>query len=650
MRANYVLGGRYRIIKALGEGGMANVYLAHDLILDREVSVKLLRLDLRDDPHTIKRFQREGLAATELVHPNIVSVYDVGEENGMQYLVMEYVKGMDLKVYIQKHFPIPYQEVINIMEQVLSAVRVAHDHNIIHRDLKPQNILIDEDGNAKITDFGIAVAMSENSLTQTNTVLGSVHYLSPEQARGGMATKKSDIYSLGIILYELLTGTVPFKGETAVSIAIKHFQSEIPSVREFDPRIPQALENVVLQATSKRPNDRYDSVAAMADDLETALSPRRASEPKFVPAEEDDGETKVLDKGLLKDTAGSASNKPQKPKKRRHRKRWIVILISVLLLLIALTGLAFFMGRTKMVTVPDTSGLTVTQAEKQLQARNLDTGTISRRHSSTIRKERVISTSPRPDQRIKSNQKVKLIVSSGPKLIKVGNYVGQTYTRAAAILKARGVTVRRQSESSSEVPIGTVMQQSIANGIRINPKKTTVTLTVSAGQRQLTLADLTGKTKSEVQTYASKQSLNVAFNYKYSDDKKGTVIDQSPAAGSILKEGATVVVTLSRGKAPTTPKVDDFNVTIDIPFESSKASAIDSDSSSSASTEDTNVVQIYVRDKEHNYTSVYKQLTIAQDTRVTIPFSVTAGKNGGYKILRDGKEILADNNVTKNSH
>lgn len=195
MRPNYVLGGRYRITQSLGEGGMANVYLAHDLILDRDVSVKLLRLDLRDDPHTIKRFQREGLAATELVNPNIVSVYDVGEENGMQYLVMEYVKGMDLKAYIQQHFPIPYQEVINIMSQVLSAVQVAHEHNIIHRDLKPQNILIDENGVAKITDFGIAVAMSENSLTQTNTVLGSVHYLSPEQARGDMATKKNPIFT-----------------------------------------------------------------------------------------------------------------------------------------------------------------------------------------------------------------------------------------------------------------------------------------------------------------------------------------------------------------------------------------------------------------------------------------------------------------------
>ena len=337
MRSGYTLNGRYRIIRALGEGGMANVYLAHDLILNRDVSVKLLRLDLRDDPSTIRRFQREALAATELVHQNIVQVYDVGEENGMQYLVMEYVEGTDLKAYIKDHFPIAYQEVIQIMEQILGAVQTAHEHNIIHRDLKPQNILIDQNRVAKITDFGIAVALSEHSLTQTNTVLGSVHYLSPEQARGGMATKQSDIYSLGIILYEMLTGTVPFEGETAVSIALKHFQSEIPSVREIDPRIPQALENVVLKATSKRPEDRYTDAASMAEDLKTSLSPKRAGELKFTPTSGDDGETKVLPlSGALSSalppsetTPAKADTEPQEkadkasatPKKGRKKTR-----------------------------------------------------------------------------------------------------------------------------------------------------------------------------------------------------------------------------------------------------------------------------------------------------------------------------------------
>ncbi|MTV81100.1 Stk1 family PASTA domain-containing Ser/Thr kinase [Secundilactobacillus folii] len=664
MRPNYVLGGRYKILKALGEGGMANVYLAHDLILDRDVSVKLLRLDLRDDPHTIKRFQREGLAATELVHPNIVSVYDVGEENGMQYMVMEYVKGMDLKAYIKKHFPIPYQEVINIMEQVLSAVQVAHEHNIIHRDLKPQNILIDEQGTAKITDFGIAVAMSENSLTQTNTVLGSVHYLSPEQARGGMATKKSDIYSLGIILYELLTGTVPFKGETAVSIAIKHFQSEIPSVREFDPRIPQALENVVLKATSKRPADRYETVADMASDLKTSLSPRRASEAKFVPnLDADDGETKVLDKSELHSEAvnqplepkATADSSPGKSKKkRRHRRRWVALLAGLLIILIAAVGLAFWLGRTQTVSVPDLSGMTVQQARDKLTAVNLDTGSVKRQTSTQVKKNRIIKTSPKASTQAKQNSKVNLFVSDGPRLVTIGNYVGQSYTRAAAVLEAKGVTVRRQNRSSSEVPIGTVMQQSVATSKRIDPKKETVTLTVSAGQRELTLATLIGKTKSAIQRYATSESLNVTFNYKYSNDKKDTAIEQSPGGGSTVREGSTISVTLSRGKRPvdsSQPKVEDFSVSVDIPFEASSSSSSDSSSSSSSASEsDVNTVQIYVRDHDHDYSTVYKQLTISQDTQVTIPFAVESGKSGGYRIVRNGKVIQSDNNVTKNSH
>lgn len=257
MNKGYVLNGRYEIIGRLGEGGMADVYLAEDLILKRKVAVKLLRLDFRDNPKAKKRFQHEAMAATQLDNPHIVGIYDVDEVEGMQYLVMEYVDGEDLKEYIKDSFPIPYAEVVNIMEQICSAVSEAHRHNIIHRDLKPQNILVDKNGYIKITDFGISRAGSEDTMTQTRSIIGSIHYLSPEQIKGQMATARSDIYSLGIILYEILTGKVPFNGDTAVSIAIKHSQTPMPFVRDFDPRIPQALENVVLKATAKNPDDRF---------------------------------------------------------------------------------------------------------------------------------------------------------------------------------------------------------------------------------------------------------------------------------------------------------------------------------------------------------------------------------------------------------
>ena len=289
----YLLGDRYRIVDTLGEGGMANVYLADDIILKRQVAVKIIRLDLQKDSQVTARFEREALATSELSHPNIVSVFDVGSDHGLPYMVMEYVKGPDLKEYIQDNTPIPLPKVIKIMDQILSAMSLAHKHGVIHRDLKPQNILMDENGNIKIADFGIAVALNQTTITQTNSVLGSVHYMSPEQTRGGMVTKQSDIYSLGIILYELLTGQVPFNGETPVVIALKHAEDEIPSLRKQNKDIPQALENVVLKATAKDPRDRYASVDEMKADLDTSLDPSRLNEPLFRPSHNNDDKTKI---------------------------------------------------------------------------------------------------------------------------------------------------------------------------------------------------------------------------------------------------------------------------------------------------------------------------------------------------------------------
>ncbi|MCL6617261.1 MAG: Stk1 family PASTA domain-containing Ser/Thr kinase, partial [Anoxybacillus ayderensis] len=262
---------RYKIVSLLGGGGMANVYLARDMILDRDVAIKVLRFDFANDEQFIKRFRREAQAATSLNHENIVSIYDVGEDEGVYYIVMEYVRGSTLKQYIQQHAPLSVPKALDIMEQLTSAIAHAHANRIIHRDIKPQNILIDEHGKVKITDFGIAVALSSTTITQTNSVLGSVHYLSPEQARGGVATEKSDIYSLGIVMFELLTGRLPFSGESAVSIVLKHLQTETPSPKAWNPSIPQSVENVILKATAKDPFYRYQSVQEMNEDIRTAL-------------------------------------------------------------------------------------------------------------------------------------------------------------------------------------------------------------------------------------------------------------------------------------------------------------------------------------------------------------------------------------------
>lgn len=272
---------------------MSNVYLAHDIILNRDVAIKILRYDLSNEEELHRRFQREALSATSLTHPNIVSIYDVGEDEDMHYIVMEYIKGKTLKQYIQEFSPLASARSVHIMKQLTSAMAHAHDNGIIHRDIKPQNILMDEAGNVKITDFGIATTLNATSYTQTNSVIGTVHYLSPEQARGGIATMKSDIYALGIVLYELLTGELPFSGESAVSIALKHLQTETPSVREFDATIPQSVENIVLKATAKDANHRYANAEEMEADLDTCLSLQRVNEPKFaLPI--DDGATKLI--------------------------------------------------------------------------------------------------------------------------------------------------------------------------------------------------------------------------------------------------------------------------------------------------------------------------------------------------------------------
>ena len=273
---------RYEIIRSIGEGGMANVYLARDIILERNVAIKILRGDLAGDEKFVRRFQREALSASSLSHPNIVEMYDVGEDNGTYYIVMEYVEGMTLKQLIKKRGSLSLSEAIDIMLQITDGIKEAHDSYIIHRDLKPQNILIKENGEVKITDFGIAMALNSTQLTQTNSVMGSVHYLPPEQASGKGATIKSDIYSMGILFYELLTGKLPFKGDNAVEIALKHMKNDIPSVREINDSIPQSVENIILKATAKNPKNRYESAAEMHDDLLTCLNEDRLNEKKYV--------------------------------------------------------------------------------------------------------------------------------------------------------------------------------------------------------------------------------------------------------------------------------------------------------------------------------------------------------------------------------
>lgn len=567
------IGERYEIIGNIGSGGMANVYLATDLILNREVAVKVLRFDFQNDQDAIRRFQREALAATEMVHPNIVSVYDVGEENGMQYIVMEYVKGTDLKQYIRNQKNIPLNVVVDIMGQVLSAISLAHQHRIIHRDLKPQNILVNEDGTAKITDFGIAIALSETSITQTNTLLGSVHYLSPEQARGGMATRQSDIYALGIILYELLTGAVPFEGESAVSIALKHFQKEMPSVREMNPNIPQPLENVVLRATAKETADRYATVDDMFADLKTALSPERANEAPFEPTAMMD-ETIMLDpidesyvpnqgpqenvkKSSLQDLDDDDDDELDDVKKKSKRKMKIFFIILGIILL--LSGGLFALGRKGGdVEIPDVSGKTETEAIMILQEKKIKVGKTKKVSDDKIEKDMVVKTDPPIGTSVKKDKgEVTLYISSGKKSIKMKDYEDEDAIDAKDDLLSKGFkdeNIKIKKEHSDTHKANTVMKQTPKANREVTPEETKVTLFVSDGAKDFALDNMTGFTREQAMSYLDSEGLVfIDGGSEYSDNvSAGNVSYAYPRSGSSsrVKKGDEIVVIFSAGQKP----------------------------------------------------------------------------------------------------
>lgn len=633
MNPGYEIGHRYRIIRSLGEGGMANVYLAHDMVLDRDVSVKLLRLDLRDDPSTKRRFHREAMAATQLNDPHIVGIYDVGEDHGLQYMVMQYVKGTDLKAYIKKHYPIPLPQVIDIMEQVLSAVATAHAHGIIHRDLKPQNILIDENKNVKITDFGIAVAVSQDSLTQTNTLMGSVHYLSPEQARGSIATKQSDIYSLGIILFELLTGKVPFEGETAVSIALKHFREEIPSVREQNKEIPQALENVIIKATAKEPAERYSSVDEMAADLKTVLDPQRANELRLKIQQDDNGETKVLDIKHLKADDYQPKKSTDSPtvdpstKPQKWKKYGIVSGTLGMIVLIAVCSWWFLI---RQVIIPDVEGMTVLKAEQRLHQQNLRIGKITRVNSQAVDKNRIVSTNPDVSHKTRVSTPINLTVSTGVKQLQMADYVGEDYSSVAANLRRKGFQVHQEPVYSDDIDKGQIIRQNHKKGTIVKPAANTIIFRVSAGKEPIKIPNFKNQDISAVQQFANKNNLQLTTQEKKSKTiATNHVINQTPRAGSTLNHGDTLTVSIANSGNQTKTT----NIQINIPFDGNGGQR-------------ENRVQVYIRDANHNLTMEYQDITINQETTINVPFTLKQGQTGAYRVVRNGRTIMSATNIT----
>ena len=577
-----IFAGRYRIVKQIGRGGMADVYLAKDLILDgEEVAVKVLRTNYQTDPIAVARFQREARAMADLDHPHIVRITDIGEEDGQQYLAMEYVAGLDLKRYIKEHYPLSNEEAVRIMGQILLAMRLAHTRGIVHRDLKPQNILLTPDGTAKVTDFGIAVAFAETSLTQTNSMLGSVHYLSPEQARGSKATVQSDIYAMGIIFYEMLTGHIPYDGDSAVTIALQHFQKPLPSVIDENPSVPQALENVVIKATAKKLTDRYQSVAEMYVDLSSSLSYNRRNEPKLVFNDTTKADTKTLPK-VSQSTLTSIpkvqtqSPKPQtakpsqqasednyatKPvKKRKFRVRYMILLASIVLVA---ASLIWILSRTPAtIAIPDVAGQTVAEAKETLKKANFEIGEEKSEASEKVEEGRIIRTDPEAGKTRKEGSKINLVVSSGKQSFQLSNYIGRKSTDVIAELKQKKVPenlIKIEEEESSESEAGTVLRQSPAAGTTYDlSKASTITLTVAKKVTSVAMPSYIGSslefTKNNlVQIVGIKEANIEVVEVSTAPDgtAEGTVVEQSPKAGEKVDLTKTrVKISIYKPKTP----------------------------------------------------------------------------------------------------
>ena len=555
---------RYEIIKSIGEGGMANVYLAHDLILDRNVAIKVLRGDLAGDEKFVRRFQREALAASSLSHPNIVEMYDVGEDAGTYYIVMEYIEGQTLKQLIKKRGALTISECIDIMLQLTDGVDHAHASYIIHRDLKPQNIMIQDSGEIKITDFGIAMALNNTQLTQTNSVMGSVHYLPPEQASGKGATVKSDIYSMGIMLFELLTGNLPFRGDNAVEIAFKQIKDDIPSVREINPSIPQSIENIVLKATAKNPKNRYNSAKEMHDDLLTALNEDRINEPRIgFKYPEHEGE--ISKENLMVD--GKPREKQEPLDEDDGKSSVILWILSGIFIVIILALIGVFLIYPKLMSVPnviipDVSKMTVVEAEKTLRKQGFEVATeIEYIGDDDVEKGLVVKTSPSIGREVKEGTKITLYESTGKVAYKIENYVGKNYIEVKTILTNNyGLNVvieKMEPEEGKEYSDEQVIiKQDLAVGTEV-AKGTNITLYIpDIIVKYPDFMDGTW-TEKDIKDFCKKYELNVEIKYKPKGSyQEGQIIYQSRASGTAVTAGAPITIHIATATANETESVE----------------------------------------------------------------------------------------------
>ena len=555
MNKKNVVANRYEVVQHIGQGGMADVFLAIDTILNRHVAIKILRSDQSTDAISILRFEREAQAATTLAHPNIVEIYDVGEYKNHHYIVMEYVAGKTLKKVIRDRAPLLNLEAVDTMKQLTSAVAEAHKRGIIHRDIKPQNVIVKSDGSLKILDFGIATAKGSAQLTQANNVMGSVHYLAPELAKGEPASPQSDIYALGIVFYEMLTGDVPFKADQAVQIALQHMREPMPSVRKANPNVPQSVENIIIRATAKNPKLRYQSCDEMLKDLEKCMLPEHQNDK---PLSLNDPIDKTPTKQEKEDTKVGVTRSTSLSRVANKRTKIYITAILVLFAMFAVIAGLFLAGilppKSRNVTVPNVSNMDITQATSALENEDLevDKDNITYQLSKDSIEGVVIGTEPASSSEVERHSKVKLIVSSG-----VGeempNYVGKNIDDVKASLPS-SIHLIEKEEQSDKKPGTIIRQEGVAAGdLYDTAGETDVTLYYVPYVKVTIPADIIGKPIEEATSQLEAMGVTVVRAHRDTSAlsqseidkiKVGTVIETMPAAGSEYTQKKDSYVTL----------------------------------------------------------------------------------------------------------
>lgn len=606
IKIGMMIGDRYEILEKIGTGGMSDVYKAKCHKLNRFVAVKVLKQEFSENENFVSKFRVEAQAAAGLMHPNIVNVYDVGEENGIYYIVMELVEGITLKKYIEKKARLSYKEAVSIAIQVSMGIEAAHNNHIIHRDIKPQNIIISKEGKVKVTDFGIAKAATSNTIT--SNVMGSVHYTSPEQARGGYSDEKSDIYSLGITMFEMLTGRVPFNGETTVAIAIKHIQEELPSPKEFVPEIPTSVEQIVLKCCQKSPDRRYQSMGELIEDLKQSLlypdddfvvrnDPDEEAATRYITdrdiaqiKRQTDRRDSMEEAMRLKSDTGSLEEEYSEedyeedynPKVER-----VTTILTVVAGLVICCIIIFFVGKitgmfgmgsgkesrsseesseaqTDTVEMIAVAGMSAAEAQNQLKKLGLVTE-LSYVESEAYEQNIVISSDITPGTRIPTGTTVTLTVSSGKEGREVPNVVGLSDKDAVKQLEAQGFSVNRTESYSSSVEKGNVISQSPEGGQKA-PAGSVITVNVSLGKEdsKVRVPNLMGIPEDEAVAKLIEAGLAVGGTGAINSDEyeEGLVCYQSYSYGSYVDPGTTVEIKVSLGSAAATYK---YNASIEGP-------------------------------------------------------------------------------------